>query len=90
MKVVILYRPVSEYARAVETFIHDFKARNPTVNVEVLNIDEREGIALAVLYDIMRYPAILALAGNGSLLKMWQGGELPLMNEVASYGYSGQ
>lgn len=88
MKVVILYRPDSEFARAVETFIHDFKARNPGVHVDVLNVDSREGIALASLYDIMRYPAILAMAHDGSLLKYWEGSELPLMNEVASYAYT--
>ena len=90
MKVVVLYRPESEFARAVETFIHDFKARNSSIKVEVLNIDSRDGIAMASLYDIMRFPAILAMAGDGYLLKHWEGPELPLMDEVAAYAYSGQ
>lgn len=87
MKVVILYRPESEFARTVETFIHDFKARYSAVRLEVVNIDEREGIALASLYDLMRNPAILALADDGILLHHWEGSELPLMDEVASYVY---
>lgn len=88
MKVVILYRPESEHARSVETFIHDFKARNGSVKLEIVDVDTREGVATASLYDIMRYPAILAMAGDGSLLKHWEGKELPLMDEVASYAYS--
>lgn len=88
MKVVILYRPDSEYARIVETFIHDFKARNSFAQVEVLNVDERDGIALAGLYGIVSFPAILAVASDGSLLKHWVGSELPLMDEVASYVYA--
>lgn len=90
MKVVILYRPESEHARAVETFIHDFKARYSSVQVEILNVDSREGIALLSLYDLMRQPAIIAVANDGILLKHWEGPELPLMDEVASYTSAGR
>jgi hypothetical protein len=90
MKVVILYRPDSEQARTVETFLHDFRARNSSINVEVVDVDAREGIAMASMYDIMHFPAIIAMAGDGTVLNMWQGEEMPLMNEVASYAYSGQ
>jgi hypothetical protein len=88
MNVVVLYRPNSEHARVVETFLHDFKARNTTINVEEVNVDQREGIALVSVYDVTRYPAIIAVANNGTVLNMWQGDDLPLMNEVASYAYS--
>lgn len=87
---VILYRPDSEHARSVETFVHDFKARNPSVDMDLQNVDSREGVAMASLYDIMRFPAILALAGDGSVLKIWNEDTLPLMDEVASYAYTGQ
>lgn len=85
MKLVILYRPKSGYASHVERFAHDFQARHATAKLELVNIDEREGVATASLYDIMQYPAILALAGDGRLLQLWQGEQLPLMNDVASY-----
>lgn len=84
---VILYRPVSEFARGVETFVHDFKARYSAVRLDIVNIDEREGIATASLYDLMRFPAILALADDGVLLKSWEGSDLPRIDEVASYVY---
>jgi hypothetical protein len=88
MKVVIVYRPDSEHARAIDTFIHDFGSRNSSIKIEVVDVDGRDGIAMVSLYDIMDYPAILAMAEDGSVLNMWEGSDLPLIDEVASYGYS--
>lgn len=88
MKVVIIYRPESAHSRITETFIHDFKGLHPTTKVEVINMDSREGIAMATLYGMMRFPAILAVANDGVLLKFWEGESLPLMDEVAAYTYS--
>ena len=87
MKVVILYRPKAEFATAVEAFAHDYKSRHGAARIELVNIDQREGIALASLYDIMRFPAIMAMAIDGTLLHLWEGEQLPLMDEVASYMY---
>jgi hypothetical protein len=85
MKVVILYRPKSEHTTKVETFIRDFKYRHEASRLEVIDADSREGIATATLYDVMSYPAILALRDDGSVLKSWEGEMLPLMDEVAYY-----
>lgn len=85
MKVVILYRPDSEHARAVETFVHDFQTRYREAKLDITNVDDRDGIAMASLYDIMSFPAILALSGDGSLQHHWVGETLPLIDEVASY-----
>ena len=87
MRIIVLYRPESEYARVVEEFIHDYQNRHND-KLEIINIDSREGIAMASLYDIMRFPALLALREDGTLLKNWEGGQLPLMDEVAAYAYS--
>ncbi|HVS59008.1 MAG TPA: hypothetical protein VHD60_04745 [Candidatus Saccharimonadales bacterium] len=87
MKVVVLYRPNSEHGRAVETFIHDFQDRHQG-KLEVLNVDSREGSAMATLYDVVQYPTILALREDGSLLRSWEGNELPMMDEVAYYASS--
>ncbi len=85
MKVLVLYRPNSEHARLVEEFIHEYQRQEGDRQIEVLNIDSREGIATASLYDIMQYPAILALQPDGSAQRAWIGETLPLMDEVASY-----
>lgn len=85
MKVVILYRTRSEQASAVESFIRDFRTSHQSGRLEILDVDSRDGMAMATLYDVMQYPAILALRNDGSVLKSWEGDALPLMDEVAYY-----
>ncbi len=85
MKVVVVYRSNSEHARKTEEFIHEFSRRYPAHKVEVLNVDGREGDAMASLYDVTRYPAILVLRDDGTMSMMWQGEALPLIDEVAGY-----
>jgi hypothetical protein len=86
MKLLIFYRPNSEHARAVETFIHDFQRQYTTdAKIEILDLDTRDGAATASLYDVLQYPAFLATADNGTLVRAWEGKELPLMGDVASY-----
>ena len=90
VKLLILYRPDSEHSSAVESFIRDFQQQHyvDEKKLEILSINTRDGVAMASLYDVMSYPAILAIANDGSLLNMWVGEQLPLMEEVASYIYS--
>jgi hypothetical protein len=85
MKVLILYRPDSEHGRIVEEFIREFQVRHSSNHLEVINIDSRDGIATATLYDIVQYPAILVLQNDGAVQKIWMGEQMPLMDEVASY-----
>lgn len=87
MKLLVVYRPDSEYSRSVESFVHDFQNRHGSIvrQVETLSSQSREGMAMMSLYDIMQQPALLALADDGSLVQHWVGSELPLMDEVAAY-----
>lgn len=88
MRLVVLYRPESEYSRIVEEFVHDYKRTHEGEKMEVLNVDSRDGSATASLYDVMQQPAILALRDDGSILRSWEGNSMPLMSEVAAYAYS--
>lgn len=84
MKVLVLYRPNSEHARSVETFLHDFEHQYAKdVPVEVLSLDTRDGASTASLYDIVQYPGVLVVDSFGSVVRSWQGETLPLMSEVA-------
>lgn len=85
MKVLVLYRPNSEHARIVEDFIENMKSQMHAPDLDILNIDTREGSSMASLYDIMSYPAILVLQTDGSLLKSWEGDMMPLTDEVVGY-----
>ena len=85
MRLVVLYRPQSEHGRVVEDFIRDLQSRYIFNHLEIMDIDSRDGTATASLYDIMQYPAILVLQNDGLLQKSWEGGSMPLMDEVAAY-----
>lgn len=91
MKVLVLYRPDSEHGRNIETFIRDFKYQHEdhAELLDVQNVDTREGVAMASLYDIVQYPAVLIIGDDGQMVKDWQGADLPLMDEVAGYVYGG-
>jgi hypothetical protein len=89
MKLVILYRPNSEHATEVESYARDFEHRHDLADrTRLVSVDDRDGAALASLYGIMDFPAILAMADNGSILNIWCGEPLPLMDEVAGYIFS--
>lgn len=88
MKLLILYRPNSEHASDIESFVRDFQMRHDIGSrLQLVSVNTREGAATASLYDIMSYPSILAVADDGSVINMWQGQPLPLMDEVAGYVY---
>jgi len=84
MRLLVLYKQNSEQARPVEEFMHEFTRRSGK-EIEVIDPDTREGTNIAEIHDVVRYPAILALTDSGQPLNMWQGEELPLLDEVASY-----
>lgn len=88
MKVMVLYRPHSEHAHAVEEFVRELQRRSQANKIELVDIDTRDGSATASLYDVMQYPAVLALQNDGQLLKEWEGSTMPLYNEVSYYAQS--
>jgi hypothetical protein len=87
MKLLVLYRPNSEFARKVEAFIRDLQTMHNVDerHVQVLDFDSREGSATASLYDVMSQPALLVIGDDGGYVKDWQGPDLPLLSEVAGY-----
>jgi hypothetical protein len=84
MKVVVLYHPASDHARAVEEFAHDFQ-RLHGAELELMSLETIAGAARADLYGVMSYPAVLAVREDGELVQVWASEHLPLMNEVAAY-----
>ena len=85
MKVVILYHPNAEFAGLAEDFKRDFESRHQDRKVDLISLETVEGAEMAKLYDVVRYPAILVVANNGSLQKLWQDRPFPLFDEVAAY-----
>jgi hypothetical protein len=84
MRLVVLYHPDSEFARSVEEYAHDFEHTRGQM-VDLLSLESRDGADMAKLYDIVSYPALLAIRDDGQLVKDWEGPALPLMDEVEGY-----
>ena len=80
----MLYRPNSEGSRVVEEYARDFQ-RLRGRQIDLVNLNTREGSAVASLYDMVRSPSLMVLRDDGQMVMEWQGDHLPLMNEVAGY-----
>ncbi len=84
MKTLLFYRPNSEHETQVLSYLRDFQQRTgkelPTVDV-----DSREGIDLCRLYDVIKYPTIVAVDNDGRELQRWDGDMLPQISEVSYY-----
>lgn len=84
MKVVVVYKPDSEYARVVTDWLRDFE-RQTGKKLEEIDPDSRSGASLCRSYDVVEYPTLLALDDNGQLQNMWRGTMLPTISEVSYY-----
>ncbi len=84
---LMLYRPNSDHSRVVEEFVRDFSRQHMDGKLDLVDLNTRDGSSTASLYDVMQYPAILALTDEGQLIKEWEGRSLPLMTEVAYYAH---
>lgn len=81
-----MYRPNSAHASATESFLRDIEERHEVADkLQVVNVDSREGVAAANLYDIVQYPGILVLDDFGSVVHSWQGDSFPLVDEIVGY-----
>ncbi len=90
MRVVIIYRSKSEHERMVLDFETEFEHRTGH-KIEMVDVDTRDGSAMANLYDIMQYPAVLAVDQYGSIQQVWRINQsMPLINEVSYYISSDQ
>jgi hypothetical protein len=85
MKLLILFQPHSEHARVVEEFVDNLERVYPGNSIELTDVNSIEGAHKAELYDILHYPAVLAINEDGSIINSWVGDQLPLIDEVAGY-----
>ena len=84
MRVVIVWKDYTDYAREVIEWTREFYRRTGR-ELESLDPESREGEAFARAYDIVQYPTMVAIAADGGEQKRWVGTPLPLMNEVSFY-----
>lgn len=84
MKAMIFYRPNSEHERMVEEYARDF-AQHTGKELPTVDVDSRDGTYLAELYDVMKFPSIIAVDDEGKILQTWDGDMLPRFDEVSFY-----
>lgn len=84
MKITIVYREESDYAREVFDFLRDFEKRTGQT-IEEINPDSPRNEFFIQAYDIIEYPTILALTDEGKVLNQWRGRPLPMIDEVSYY-----
>lgn len=85
MKLLVLYKLNSEHSTMTESFVRDLRHQHDNINIETINAESKEGMALVDLYGVMDYPALIAVTDSGQMTNSWVGPQLPLMNEVAYY-----
>ena len=79
-----LYHFESEQERQIIDFEREFKMRTGR-SFDKINLDTAEGSKMAKLYDVTAYPAFLAISNDGVLQQLWQGEQMPLINELSYY-----
>jgi len=85
MRVAVLYHPKGEHGGVVEDYARDFERHSPGKKLDLVSLETIEGSEMAKLYDVVRYPAVLATADDGHLLQLWQEDTLPLMRDLDYY-----
>ena len=86
MKVIVLYRPRSEHRAMVDEFIRQYQRLYPESKLDVVDVDSRDGTAIAQTYAIVSYPAVMVMRDDGNVVESWQGDtELPKVEDVRYY-----
>lgn len=85
MRMVVLYHPKGEFAGMAEDYKRDFEYQHPGKKIEMVSLETINGAEMAKLYDVVRYPALLAIENDGRLRQIWQDKPWPLMDEAYAY-----
>lgn len=84
MRVVVVTKDNTDYARNVTEFLESF-ARQTGRTLEVLDPETPEGDMFCRVYDVVEYPSVIALSNDGQLQTIWRGAILPTISEVSYY-----
>jgi len=84
MRVVIVYKNESDYARTVADFLRDFE-RQTGHALETIEPESPAGIQFCEAYDIVEYPTVIALSDSSAMQNIWHGLPLPTISEVSYY-----
>jgi len=84
VKVVVIYKEQTDYARQVIDYLRDFKIQTGH-DLETLDPESPQGVDFCRTYDMMQFPTLIALSDEGLMQNMWVGLPLPTISEVSYY-----
>lgn len=84
MRVVVVTKEATDYARGVTEWLHDF-TRQTGRTLETVDPDTRIGADFCRVYDIVEYPTVVAMGDDGQMQQLWRGMPLPTISEVSYY-----
>lgn len=84
MRVVVVYKDGTDYAREVADFLHDFEHQTGHT-LEGMDPDTAEGTHFCETYGIVQYPTVIALTDEGVMQQIWRGLPMPTIMEVSFY-----
>ena len=88
MRVVVVTKEGMDYSRSVGDWLREFERRTGK-ELEVVDPETREGVSFAMVYGVVEYPTILAIADDGKVMMNWRGSILPTIDEVSYYAREG-
>lgn len=81
MRVVIVVKRQSEYFREASEWQTDF-SRETGNDVEIIDPETIDGEIFVSARDIVQYPTLVVLGGDGEIIKKWSGSPLPQFDQV--------
>lgn len=84
MRVRLIFKDETDYARQVLDYLRDFERQTGHI-LETVDPDTPDGAQLCRAYDIVEYPTIVATSDDGQVQNMWRGLPLPTISEVSYY-----
>ena len=84
MRVIVVFKDKTDYARTIFDFLRDFEYQTGHT-LETIDPDTAEGAQFCDTYDIVEYPTIIALSDDTVMQNMWRGLPLPTISEVSYY-----
>ena len=84
MRVVVIYKEQTDYARTVTDYLRDFKMQTSR-ELETMDPETPAGVSFCETYDILEFPTIVAISDGGQLQNQWRGLPLPTISEVSYY-----
>lgn len=84
MRVVVVYKEQTDYARQVIDYLRDFEKQTGHT-LETMDPESTAGVEFCKVYDIMELPTMIALSDEGAMQNTWVGLPLPTISEVSYY-----